>query len=412
MRPPIWTFLGCRAFCHFRAERRSFSRVRRSRPGRSSRHTRPCTGGIHAWSPGHLAEQEESVEGVTVVSGMRSAGQSRRCRGASVGRRSSVSSSSARWASSASDHPRARAMQSATCQDGLALPASISRSLRTLIPAASASASCFRSSSSRRRPIARPPAACGVGLRGTPEASGYSALVTRNYSSGMLTGYALYRGVRLAGTRDVDEVRGVSEGSGLRSQRGVQRLAATRLDRLGECDEFRQAPSQRAGDPVDGAVGQVRTSVLDVRDPALILTELEPKGLLGHFEFFAAQADRAAERDLRFLGGVGRPRNPRCSACSWLWNGFHINVSGSAARPCARRWIASTVAVRRYSMSRNRSAGVVPRARASRSRVWVVASACAFSSSLRNDKSTPLRWASLTCEIPVASRDARRLRAS
>jgi hypothetical protein len=65
-----------------------------------------------------------------------------------------------------------------------------------------------------------------------------------------------------------------------------------------------------------------------------------------------------------------------------------------------------------YSISRSSSAGVVPRARASRRSVRVVASACAFSSSLMNDRSTPLRWASLTCESPLASREARRLRAS
>ena len=64
-----------------------------------------------------------------------------------------------------------------------------------------------------------------------------------------------------------------------------------------------------------------------VRDPALVLAEPQAKGLLGHLEFFPAQTDAAAERDLWFLGGVGHSRNPRCNVCSWLWNGFHI-VSG------------------------------------------------------------------------------------
>ena len=172
------------------------------------------------------------MEGVTGMSGVRSAGQPRGDKGALVGRRSSVSSSSARWASSASDHPRARAMQSATCQLGLALPASISRSLRTLITAASASASCVRSCSSRRRPIARPIAACGVGLRGTREASGYGAMVTRNYSSGMLRPYALNReSSSLEGVRE-NRVRGVGEGSGFRTQRSIKRSAIHCLDRL------------------------------------------------------------------------------------------------------------------------------------------------------------------------------------
>jgi hypothetical protein len=43
----------------------------------------------------------------------------------------------------------------------------------------------LRSRSRRQSPIARPIASCGVGLRGTPEESGYSGLLARNYSSGM-----------------------------------------------------------------------------------------------------------------------------------------------------------------------------------------------------------------------------------
>jgi hypothetical protein len=243
--------------CHFRAECRSFSRVRRSRQGRSSRNTWPCTGGIHGGSPDQLAEQEELVEGVTVVSGMRSADQSRGDSGSSVGRRSSVSSSSARWASLASDHPSARAIRSATSHVGFAVPRSIPRIVLSSTFAASASASWVSPLSRRRKPIARPRAACGVRLGRTPEDSAWTARMNRNYVSGY---------------------------------------------------------------------------------------------------------------DMASMAG--------------------------------------------YSISRSRSAGVVRSARASRSRVRVVASACAFSSSLRNDKSTPLRWATLTCESPTASRDARRLRAS
>jgi len=113
--------------------------------------------------------------------GAQSGGRS----GSSVGRRSSVSSSSARRASSARDHPRARAIVSAVRHVGLP-PASILRSPRTLNPTAWASVSWLRSRSRRRRPIARPMATCGVGLAGTSQASGYGALLTRNYSSGML----------------------------------------------------------------------------------------------------------------------------------------------------------------------------------------------------------------------------------
>lgn len=194
------------------------------------------------------------MEGVSGMSGVRSADQSRGGRGSLVGRRSSVSSSSARCASCAIDHPSARAMPSTTSHVGLAVPASIPRIVVWSSPAPSASASWVSSLSRRRKPRAR--------------------------------------------------------------------LAVGYLDRLGERDELREPFSRVPNAPVDA-----RASV-------------------------------------------------------------------------------------RYSISRSRSAGVVPRARAIRRSVCVVASARAFSSSLRNDRSTPLRWATLTCESPVASRDARRLRAS
>ena len=367
------------------------------------------------------------MEGISGVSELPGAGQSRGGSGSSVGRRSSVSSSSARWASLASDHPRARAIRSATSHVGFAVPRSMPRMVRSSTFAASASASWLSPLSRRRRPIARPRAACGVGLGRTPEDSARTARMNRNYVSGYdlasMEGYSMSRrsspgvvwraraSARWTRAREA-VVRTVSEESGLWSQRYVQRLAVARLNRLGERDELREAPSQRAGDAVDRAVGQVRTSVLDVRDPALVLAELKPQGLLGHFEFFSAQADRTAERDLRFLGGVGHLRNPRCYACSWLWNGFHIEAGGSASRPCGRLRTAWIVAGRRYSMSRSRSAGVVPRARASRRSMVVVGSRRAFSSLLMCERSTPLRRDRTTCEIPVASRVARRLAAS
>jgi len=185
------------------------------------------------------------------------AGQSPGGRGSSVGRRSSVSSSSASFASCHIGQPSPRAIRSRTSVLGLPVPASIARRVRTAMSAASANASWVSPVWNLRRPMARPSATWGVGLGRTREA------------------------------------------------------------RPGE--------------------GQV---------------------------------------------------NRRHASCS-----DQPRMEG-------------------YSMSRSSSAGVVPRARASRRSVRVVASVCAFSSSLMNDRSTPLRWASLTCESPLASRDARRLRAS
>ncbi len=211
------------------------------------------------------------MERVSGVSAMRSGDQSRGRRGALVGRRSSVSSSSARWASWAIDNPRARAMRSTVPQAGFCLPDSMCEIQDGLTPASSATVCCSRPSSSRRRRIARPSATWGFGLAG-----------------------------------------------------------------------MRDEPSWMSPNP-----GCIISQVME----------------------------------------------------------------GSEQLPTYAR-VASGPIVRRYSMSRRSSAGVVWRARASRNSVWVVASACAFSSSLRNERSTPLRWASLTCEIPVASRDARRLRAS
>ena len=185
------------------------------------------------------------------------AGQSPGGRGWSVGRRSSVSRSSASFASCHIDQPSPRAIRSRTSVLGLPVPASIARRVRTAMSAASANASWVSPVWDLRRPIARPSATWGVGLGRTREAW-----------------------------------------------------------------------------PGEGQVNRRHASCYD-----------QPR-----------------------MGG--------------------------------------------YSMSRSSSAGVVPRARASRRSVRVVASACAFSSSLMNDRSTPLRWASLTCESPLASRDARRLRAS
>lgn len=335
-----------------------------------------------------------------------SAAQARGLRGAFVGRRSLVSSSSARWANSASDHPSARAMQSPTCHVGLALPDSISRSRRTLIPAASASASCLTSLSSRRRPIARPIAACGVGLLGTREASRHNALVARNYSSGMTRKVFVESRVGPRGENERGE--GVRNGSGPRAQRHVERLAVACLDRLGERGELREPPPQCTRDPVDGALGEVRASVLDMRDAALVLAELQAEGPLGDFELFPAQADSPAECDLGFLGGVGHPRNPRCNACSWLWTRFHIDEVADR-RGCST---FGSAALLRYSISPNRSAGVVPMARVSRRNMVVVGSRRAFSILLMCATSTPLRRDRTTCEIPAASRETRRFPAS
>ena len=202
---------------------------------------------------------------------MRSGDQSRGGRGSLVGRRSSVSSSSARWASWAIDNPRARAMRSTVPQAGFCLPDSMWEIQEGSTPASSATVCCSRPSSSRRRRIARPSATWGSGL------------------------------------------------AGMRAQ-----------------------PSWM-------------------------------------------------------------PAKPGCSISQ---------VMERSERMATTRVRRSRAILHRYSISRSRSAGVVPRARASRSNVRVVASAWAFSSSLINDRSTPLLWASLTCESPVASRDARRLRAS
>ena len=215
-----------------------------------------------AWAKGVLEGAAYLREGGAAMQRKRAGERFGRCQsrggsGTSVGRRSSVSSSCVRWASLASDHPSARAMRSATSHVWFAVPRSIPRMVLSSTVAASASASWLSPLSRRRRPMARPRAACGVGLGRTLEDSARTAQMNRNYVSGY---------------------------------------------------------------------------------------DLAPRGS--------------------------------------------------------------------YSISRSSSAGVVPRARASRSSVRVVASACAFSSSFRNDRLTPLRWASLTCESPVASREARKLRAS
>ena len=83
-----------------------------------------------------------------------------------------------------------------------------------------------------------------------------------------------------------------------------------------------------------------------------------------------------------------------------------IRVEGSS------RVVGPRVALRRYRMSRNKSLIVVPSARVSRRSVCVVVSRWEFSTSLMNDRATPLRWLSFTWLNPFASRAARRACAS
>jgi hypothetical protein len=107
--------------------------------------------------------------------------------GWSVGRRSLVSSSSARLASSCSARPRARATRSATSQVGLDVPRSRPRIEVASRSAASARASWVSPISSRRRRTARPRATCGVWLMRTPEPSGGRPFMPRDHVPGSLS---------------------------------------------------------------------------------------------------------------------------------------------------------------------------------------------------------------------------------
>jgi integrase len=110
----------------------------------------------------------------TAVPGRWPPKRSSRCyrrRGRSVGRRSLVSSSSARRASSYRASPRARETRSAASQVGLAMPRSRPRMKVASRSAASARASWVSRTSSRRRRIARPRATCGLWLIRTLEPS-------------------------------------------------------------------------------------------------------------------------------------------------------------------------------------------------------------------------------------------------
>jgi hypothetical protein len=331
------------------------------------------------------------MDGVTRMSGERSAAQPRGGSCAFVGRRSSVSSSSARWASSASDHPRARAMQSATCQVGLALPASISRSRRTLIPAASASASCFRFSSRRRRPIARPIATCGVGLRGTPEASGYDALVTRNYSAGM--------GIRAPGPLC----------SGSVSLEAIQSrplaVACLRVLQPGE-------PARRGTSRGHGRCGPLARSWGSRRPRSWISAPgcclRRALSVLGSCR---VRGGGLGSRRRGRPAGLGVGASPGTLGVSRANYHTFMDDTGRSVGGFTARTGARTPACR-YSMSRSRSAGVVPRARASRRSMFVVGSRRVFSILLICERSTPLIRDRATCEIPAASRAARRLAAS
>lgn len=142
-----------------------------------------------AWAKGTLKGAAYLQEGGAGMQRKRAGERFGRCQsrgrsGASVGRRSSVSSSSARWASLASDHPSARAMRSATSHVGFAVPRSIPRMVLSSTVAASARASWLSPLSRRRRPMARPRAACGVGLGRTLEDSAWTARMNRKYVSG------------------------------------------------------------------------------------------------------------------------------------------------------------------------------------------------------------------------------------
>jgi hypothetical protein len=105
-------------------------------------------------------------------------------RGAFVGRRSRVSSSSALRASSCSASPRARETRSTTSHVGLAAPRSSPRIEVASRFAASARASWVRPTSSRRRRIARPRATWGVWLIRTPEPSALEPAMTREQVPG------------------------------------------------------------------------------------------------------------------------------------------------------------------------------------------------------------------------------------
>ena len=94
----------------------------------------------------------------------------------------------------------------------------------------------------------------------------------------------------------------VAVASGLWAQGHVQRLAVACLDRLGERDELREAPSQHAGDPVDGAVGEVRASVLDVRESSPGPCRAPGRGSAGTF---------------RVLPGAGRWRGRARLGVPW-----------------------------------------------------------------------------------------------
>ena len=211
------------------------------------------------------------MEGVSKRSSPQSADQSRGRRGWLVGRRSSVSSSSASCASCAIDHPSARAIRLTVPQAGFCLPDSMCEIQEGSTPASSATVCCSSPSSSRRRRIARPSASCGSGLAG----------------------------MRV--------------------------------------------------------------------EPSLM------------------------------------PANPGCIISQVMERPERVVIHASAAS----RAIAC-----RYSISRSRSAGVVPRARASRRSMLVVGSRRAFSILLMCERLTPLRRDRTTCEIPAASRAARRLAAS
>jgi len=118
------------------------------------------------------ASDERMAVSREMFSDQREATQARFWSGRFVGRRSTVSSSSALRASSYRASPRARAMRSATSHVGLAMPRSRPRMDVGSRSAESARASWVRPTSSRRRRMARPRATWGFWLMRTPEPFG------------------------------------------------------------------------------------------------------------------------------------------------------------------------------------------------------------------------------------------------
>jgi hypothetical protein len=112
----------------------------------------------------------------------------------------------------------------------------------------------------------------------------------------------------------------------LASQRPVQGPAVLGLDRLGEGNETRDGPSQRSRYLIDGAVSRVSMAVLDMRDPALVVSKLKTKILLRDADFFSAKPDGTPKRDLGVLGGVRHAGNPLRHRASAPCGRFHIDV--------------------------------------------------------------------------------------